>query len=75
MALITVLDCAEKLPLLCPVAMMKLEGTGKAELLLDRLMVAPPAGAGPLKVSVTVALDPAVTLVGAIVMDCSVGAA
>ena len=69
---ITVLDCAEKLPLLCPAAMVKLEGTGKTKLLLHRLMVVPPAGAGPLSVIVTVADCPAVTVLGLIESPVSV---
>lgn len=71
--MITALDCAEKLPLLCPAAMKKLEGTGKAELLVDRLIEAPPAGAGPLNVIVTVADCPAATVLGLIERPVSVG--
>ena len=72
---IAALGCTEKLPLLCPAEMAKLEGTGKAELLLDRLTVAPPAGAGPLSVIVTVADCPAVTVLGFIESPVSVTAA
>ena len=39
----------------------------------ERLTMAPLDGAGPLNAMVTAALDPAVTLVGAIVRDCTVG--
>lgn len=42
-------------------------------MLEDRLTMAPPAGAGPFNVMVRTLLDPAATLLGAIVMDCSVG--
>ena len=42
-------------------------------LLTERPTTAPPDGAGPLRVIVTVALDPAVMLEGDIVIDCSVG--
>jgi hypothetical protein len=72
-AVITALECTEKLPLLCPAAMGKLGGSGKAELLVARLMVAPPAGAGPLRVIVTVADCPAVTVLGLIESPVRVG--
>ena len=48
---------------------VKLGGTGKAALFEERLTMAPPDGAGPLNVMVTAALDPAVTLAGAIASD------
>lgn len=67
--MIDTLDCAETLALLWPAGIVKLGGTGKAALLEERLMMAPLDGAGPLKVMVTVALDPAVTLAGAMVRD------
>jgi hypothetical protein len=46
--------------------MVKLEGTGKAVLFSERLMVAPPDGAGPLRVMVTVADCPDDTVLGLI---------
>lgn len=70
---IDMLDCAEKLALLWPAGIVKLGGTGKAALLEERLTIAPLDCAGPLKVMVTVALDPAMTLEGAIVRDLSDG--
>ena len=44
-----------KLPLLCPAGICRLPATGKAELSVERLTCAPPMGAGPLSVIVTVA--------------------
>jgi hypothetical protein len=52
---------------------VKVDGTGKAVLFAERPMTAPPDGAGPLNVIVTVALDPVVTVAGEIAMDCRVG--
>ena len=42
---------------------------------VPRATLAPPDGAEPLNVMVTVALDPALTLAGTIVTDCRVGVA
>jgi hypothetical protein len=74
-ALITVLDCAEKLALLCPAGTLNVEGTGKAVLFSERLMVAPPDGAGPLSVTVTVAYCPDATVLGLMESPVRVGAA
>jgi hypothetical protein len=74
-ALITVLDCAEKLALLCPAGTLKVEGTGKAVLFSERLMVAPPDGAGPLSVTVTVAYCPDATVLGLMESPVRVGSA
>jgi hypothetical protein len=71
-AVIAVLDCAEKLALLCPAGTVKVEGTGKAVLFSERLMVAPPDGAGPLSVMVTVADCPAATVPGLIESEVNV---
>ena len=49
------LDCAVKLALAWPEGIVKLEGTGNPELLADRLIIAPPEGAGPLSVNESVA--------------------
>jgi hypothetical protein len=66
---IDTLDCAAKLALLWPAGIVKLGGNGKAALLEERLTMALLDGAGPLRVMVTVALDPAAMLVGAMVRD------
>jgi hypothetical protein len=53
--------------------MVKLEGTGKAVLFSERLMVAPPDGAGPLSVTVTVAYCPDDTVLGPMESPVRVG--
>ena len=61
----TALVLTVKDALLAPAATVTLEGTPAAvALLLDRLICAPPAGAGPLIVTVPVEDCPPVTLVG-----------
>ena len=44
-------------------------------MLVERVIEAPPEGAGALKNTVPVALDPPVTLAGLIVIDCNKGGA
>ena len=64
-----------KVALLAPAGMNTLEGTLAAPLLLERVICAPPAGAGALRV--TVPRDdcrPPTTLEGLSVSDVSVGA-
>jgi hypothetical protein len=60
-------------PLVCPAGMVREEGicTERSELLSD--INAPPTGAGIVKVTVTTALCPPITLVGPTVMLCSEG--
>jgi hypothetical protein len=70
---IATLDCAEKLALLWPAGMVKVDGTGKPELLADKPITAPPEGAGPLSVNDSVALDPLVTVLGLIENPVRVG--
>ncbi len=63
-----------KVALLLPAGTITLEGTLAAPLLLERITCAPPAGAGPL--SVTVPMDdcaPPITLVGFNVSEETVG--
>jgi hypothetical protein len=52
-------------PLDCPAAMVMLDGTVAAALLLERLTRMPPAGAGALRVTVPVEPEPLVTVDGA----------
>jgi hypothetical protein len=62
-----------KVALLCPDCTVTLEGTVATEvLLLDKLTLAPPEGAGPVSVTVPVELFPPLTLVGFKVRDESV---
>src|SRR6266403_1845340 len=62
--------------LLAPAAIVTLAGTVAVDvLLLERETVAPPAGAGPLSVTVPVEGDPPVTLVGFSVSEERVGRA
>ena len=61
--------------LLAPAAIVTLEGTRATNvLLLESVTCAPPAGAGPLNVTVPVDEFPPVTLVGLNVSEASVGA-
>src|SRR5258706_3832620 len=61
--------------LLAPAAIVTLEGTRATNvLLLESVTCAPPAGAGPLNVTVHVDEFPPVTLVGFNVSEASVGA-
>ena len=71
-------DCARvvtlKVPLDAPSGMFIVEGTvAIATLLLDRATSAPPAGAGPLSVTVPVDVVPPETLVGESTKDVGVG--
>src|SRR6266513_760577 len=70
----TALVLIVKVALLLPAGTITLEGTLAAPLLLESITCAPPAGAGPL--SVTVPMDdcaPPITLVGFIVSEETVG--
>jgi hypothetical protein len=63
--LATELVVTEKVAVVAPAETVTLEGTcAAAVLLLDRVTVAPPAGAAPLKVTVPVAGLPPLTVVG-----------
>jgi hypothetical protein len=53
-----------KVALVAPAGTVTLAGTAAAALLLDRAMVTPAAGAGPLSVTVPVAGSPSTTAVG-----------
>jgi hypothetical protein len=60
--------------LVAPAGTVTLEGTLAAPLLLERAIFAPPAGAGPLKVTVPVEdCAPPITLVGFRVSEETVG--
>ena len=62
-----------KLALVCPADTVTLDGTVATDvLLLDRLTLAPPEGAAPVKVTVPVELFPPLTLFGFNVNDESV---
>ena len=61
--------------LLAPAVIVTLEGTrATSVLLLESMTCAPPAGAGPLNVTVPADEFPPVTLVGLNVSEASVGA-
>ena len=63
-----------KVALLLPAGTVTLEGTLAAPLLLESITCAPPAGAGPLKVTVPVEVcRPPTTLVGFNVSEETVG--
>ncbi len=73
---VTALVLTVNVALLAPAATVTLAGTVAVDvLLLERVTVAPPAGAGPLSVTVPVEGDPPVTLVGFSVSKESVGGA
>ena len=73
---VTVLVLTVNVALLAPAATITLAGTVATALLpLERETVAPPAGAGPLSVTVPVEGDPPVTLVGFSVSEERVGRA
>ena len=73
---VTALVLTMNVALLAPAATVTLAGTVAVDvLLLERETVAPPAGAGPLSVTVPVEGDPPVTLVGFNVSEERVGRA
>src|SRR5467141_2360713 len=73
---VTALVLTVNVPLLAPAAIVTLAGTVAVDvLLLERETVAPPAGAGPLSVTVPVEGDPPVTLIGFSAVEESVGRA
>jgi hypothetical protein len=68
--LATELVVTEKVAVVAPAETVTLEGTcAAAVLLLDRVTVAPPAGAAPLKVTVPVAELPPFTVAGLTATD------
>ena len=70
----TALVFTGKVALVAPAGTATLEGTLAAPLLLESAICAPPAGAGPLSVTVPVEELPPVTLVGFSVSEESEGA-
>jgi hypothetical protein len=67
---VTALVVMVKVAEVAPAATVTLAGTDAIEvLLLDKLTAAPPAGAGPLRVTVPVEEAPPVTLAGFTAMD------
>src|SRR6267143_1682241 len=66
---VTTLVLTVKVALVAPAGTATLEGTLAAPLLLESATVAPPAGAGPLSVTVPVEEFPPVTLLGFSVSD------
>jgi len=62
-----------KVALVAPARTVTLEGTLAAPLLLESAICAPPAGAGPLSVTVPVEDDPPITLLGLSVSEETVG--
>ena len=62
-----------KVALLAPAGTITLEGTLTALLLLESATCAPPAGAGPLRVTVPVEDVPPITLVGLSISEETVG--
>jgi hypothetical protein len=69
---LTAFVCTVTEPEVCPAGTVTLAATGKALLLLERETVAPPLGAAPVSVTVTVALDPPVRLDGLTVTELNV---
>jgi len=69
----TALVLTVNVALVAPAATVTLEGTLAAPLLLESATCAPPAGAGPLSVTVPVEEFPPVTLVGLTVNEEGVG--
>src|SRR3989442_10376800 len=61
---VTALVVTVNVTLVAPTGTVTLAGTEAAELLLDSVTCAPPAGAGPSSVTVPVELLPPVTVVG-----------
>jgi hypothetical protein len=72
---VTALVLTVNVALLAPAVTVTVEGTLAAPLLLRSCICAPPAGAGPLSVTVPVEGDPPVTLVGFSVSEERVGRA
>jgi hypothetical protein len=71
----TALVLTVNVALVAPAAIVTLDGTlATTVLLLESATCAPPAGAGPLSVTVPVEEFPPVTLVGLNVSEASVGA-
>ena len=71
---VTVLVLTVKVELLAPAATVTLAGTVAAAVLsLERETAAPPLGAGPLRVTMPVEVDPLVTLIGLSAIEESVG--
>jgi hypothetical protein len=72
--LLTVPACMENWLPVCPAGTVKLEGGGKALVLLEeREMVAPVPVAAPLRVNASVAVPPLLTLAGVMVKPVRVG--
>ncbi len=70
---VTALVVTVNVALLAPAATVTLPGTVAVDVLLLRVTAAPPAGAGPLSVSVPVEEEPPLTVVGLSATDESVG--
>jgi len=71
---VTALVVTVNVALLAPAATVTLAGTVAVDvLLLVRVTAAPPAGAGPLSVTVPIEEDPPLTVVGLSAIDESVG--
>jgi hypothetical protein len=69
----TALVLTGKVALVAPAATVTLPATVAAELLLDSVTGAPPAGAGPFSVTVPVELLPPVTVVGLTLSELGMG--
>ena len=69
----TALVLTGKVALVAPAATVTLPATVAAELLLDSVTGAPPAGAGPLSLTVPVELLPPVTVVGLTLSELGMG--
>jgi hypothetical protein len=70
---VTALVLAVNVALAAPAPTVTLAGTVAAGALLERLTMAPPLGAGPLRVTVPVEVEPPLTLVGLSITEDSVG--
>ena len=70
---VTALVFTENVALVAPAATVTLDETVADMLLLERLTMAPPLGAAPLRVTVPVEGDPPVTVLGLSVIEVSVG--
>ncbi len=70
---VTAMVCTVTLALDRPAGTVRLAGTGNTALLLESATAAPPGGAAPLSITLTVAAAPPAMVVGFTVNDVTVG--